>query len=563
MKINKLHLCLALQLLAIVAEANILVPANKFENVIDSEQEKGLPEILRYSNYLQRFKRAYNPLEAARKAKLFIGRTLQIFQHNTQYADKKTNYYLSQNEFTDLTPEELTEKLHIGEGDELESVVEASQYPDVPADSLLSVRQFNKINDEGFSRSSLDMIQSSHGDHSGGLKSQANFKLDFKTKLDDETLLAAIKQVNDLPKRYSKKFEELVDIKYEKNSIDETATKKENGVVHKTIVESNNKNYNPPITTSYGIWEEFEITPEHYKKYGLNDIVDDLNMTPYPTPEIPTRKVLADEEGEGLLSSLLNSLREICNSIDDLDGLLDDEWVHITNPAEDKKVITYDIDWRDTGCISRVKAQRSCNSCYAFAVIGLMEYFYCRQTKNLTDFSEQYVIDCGVKNELRGCKGGKITNVGRFIRKFGLELNAMYPYNGYENQCPIEDDRDDEKKTGYLRPQITKWQKFSEITAWYKWILKSPLIVGVNMPADFLAYGGGVHDGSNCEIGKTHAMLLVGSGREDDKEFWLLKNSYSDLWGENGYFRLSKSAPVRCFNSAIVVRASFIDNKSP
>lgn len=556
MKINKLQKCLALQLLAcIFVEANL----PETSNTINRQQVKELPSILNYSNYLQRFKRAYYPLEAARKTKLFIARTLQIFQHNTYYVEKQTDYYLTQNEFTDLTPEEITDWLYVGKGGELEPVAEAHRFPDAPADSLWSVRRLNEYG-EGFSESSLNGVGNSRDNDETEQPKPPT--LDSANKLDDEALSIAIKQVKDLPGPELSKLQRLVDLKYEKElNIEAAKRDAESGVEYKTIVGSNNPNYNPLMTTSYGIWEDFEILPEHYTKYGLHEIVGDLNLDPYPVGKAPDHKVLVDEHEDGLLSSLLNAIKDIYNGVDDdLDELLDDEWVDIKKPK--KKVITYGIDWRKTGCISKVKSQRTCNSCYAFSVISLMEYFYCRETKSLTDFSVQYVVDCGVKNGLRGCKGGKITNVGRFIRKFGIELNAMYPYSGAENHCPIEEGLDNEKKAGYLRPDISKWQNFPEIAAWYKWLPKSPLIVGINIPADFLAYGGGVHDGSNCELGKTHAMLLVGSGKEDDKEFWLLKNSFSDMWGEMGYFRMSKSAPVRCFNSAIVVRASFVKDKN-
>lgn len=536
---------LALQLLiaAIFVEANLSVESSQAKSEVSVNQDNDTPAILKYSNYLARFRKAYKPLEAARKAKLFLARTLQIFQHNAHYATKDKSYYLAQNEFTDLTADELADILHVGAGGELEPVAEANRWPDVPADTFKDRFESAQL-DEGFSRSSLEEMEANRG------------QMDFNKILDDDSLRVALEQLNDFSAKHKEQFAEIVDLRSSSN-IDTAVKNKANGVKYETIVKSNNKNYVPHMTTSYGIWEEFEIFPEHYKRFGLDTLaLDDFKMDPYPIPEIPKHKVLADDDSDGFFNGLLGVIKEIYNSVTDDEDSDDEEWIEVDIPS--KGVISYDVDWRSTGCISKVKAQKSCNSCYAFTVIALMEFFHCQQTKKLTDFSVQYIVDCGSKDQLRGCKGGKITNVGRFIRRFGIELNAMYPYNGEENRCPIDDTGRSFEKTGYLRPQISKWQNFHEIASWYKWLPKSPLIVGVNMPTDFLAYGGGVHDGLGCQVGKTHAMLLVGSGKEGDTEFWLMKNSYSEMWGERGYFRLSKKAPVRCFNSAIVVRASFV-----
>jgi len=37
-----------------------------------------------------------------------------------------------------------------------------------------------------------------------------------------------------------------------------------------------------------------------------------------------------------------------------------------------------------------------------------------------------------------------------------------------------------------------------------------------------------------------HAVLLVGYGTEDDVDFWLVKNSWSSSWGDNGFFKIER-----------------------
>ncbi len=53
-------------------------------------------------------------------------------------------------------------------------------------------------------------------------------------------------------------------------------------------------------------------------------------------------------------------------------------------------------------------------------------------------------------------------------------------------------------------------------------------------------YQGGILDVPNCGNTPTHAVLLVGYGTENGKDFWILKNSWGSSWGEGGYLRLAR-----------------------
>ena len=51
-------------------------------------------------------------------------------------------------------------------------------------------------------------------------------------------------------------------------------------------------------------------------------------------------------------------------------------------------------------------------------------------------------------------------------------------------------------------------------------------------------YRGGIFNGS-CRNEVNHALLLVGFGTDPNAgDYWILKNTWGDWWGDNGYMYL-------------------------
>ena len=51
-------------------------------------------------------------------------------------------------------------------------------------------------------------------------------------------------------------------------------------------------------------------------------------------------------------------------------------------------------------------------------------------------------------------------------------------------------------------------------------------------------YESGIYQHVTGSVAGGHAVMLVGYGEEDGIPFWNVKNSWSNIFGENGYFRI-------------------------
>lgn len=189
-------------------------------------------------------------------------------------------------------------------------------------------------------------------------------------------------------------------------------------------------------------------------------------------------------------------------------------------------------------CSSPPKDQRECGSCWVFSVIALYEWSYCTTFNTVINLSEQYVIDCGQRMGYKGCTFGFFGDTSRFIREYGTELTANYPYIARNGYCPYEPSTPP-ANMGILRFSDSGFFSI-HISQVEMYLRFAPLIMVLFLNNRFHEYGGGVDDGAGCTEERVHAVLAVGSGREDGKEYWLIRNSHGTRWGEKGYYKLNK-----------------------
>jgi hypothetical protein len=507
--------------------------------------------------FLQKHQKVYSPLELASHANVFYQRTLDIFKANVLYVSGQKHHYLRQNGYLDLLPQDVKRIFSTSSQDELPPVKEANINPNIPADRFIASKSPASYDIE--TQSSLDSLSIS-GDEPVPV---IDFLSEPDKKISPSRLLHELSEHPDL----AKKMSQIINLSPKSNSAGKFEPKEK--FEYKHNIPATNKAYDPSLVVTRGFGESRKFH-DAYAHVLMEEFLGYIE--PYPEPQPIENYFTPDQQNgdhdEGILSGFVGSIKNLSKyfSIADPEGLLEEESSKskktATGAGGDSKSsdtnesgISYKIDWRTTGCIPRLKDQKQCNSCYAFAALDILEYFYCRQMKVKTEFSVQYLIDCGQKTGMNGCEKGRLSDVRHFITNYGLQIDSLYPYTAKQQQCPYDDDTI--KSAFLVKPTIKRWALFSEIQAWYRYISMAPVIVGINIPADFLAYGGGIHNGLDCTPGMGHAMVLVGAGKENGKPFWLLKNTFSEDWGEKGYFRLSRKAPIKCFDSVLVGYAEF------
>jgi len=208
-----------------------------------------------------------------------------------------------------------------------------------------------------------------------------------------------------------------------------------------------------------------------------------------------------------------------------------------------------DADLRD--CAGTIQNQLQCGACYAFSWNSLAAWHYCKQSGRPINFSEQHIVDCGHLARLGGCVDGLLRNVRDFSHTFGFYLEEEYPYKGKRGNCV--------KATGSLPVRTIDFKRLKvDRNEWEQVAKEQPILIEVHLPRDILNYQRGVHHGTNCDSALGHGMLLVGHGRQNGVPYWLLKNSMGRKWGENGYLRLSREAPMeRCFRTGFISKFKF------
>ena len=214
------------------------------------------------------------------------------------------------------------------------------------------------------------------------------------------------------------------------------------------------------------------------------------------------------------------------------------------------------VDWRQKGYVTPVQDQKKCGSCWAFSATGSLEGQHFKHTGNLIPLSEQNLIDCTSSEEYgnNSCKGGHMLNSFNYIKNKSIEADTSYPYEARDGMCRHNESEVVANCSGYFQIKCKNEVDLTKAIAEV-----GPISVAIDVtPKTFQLYDKGIYYEESCSQKKAdldHAVLAVGYGTKDGKDYYIVKNSWGTDWGGmNGYILMSRNRNNNC---GIATDASF------
>jgi C1A family cysteine protease len=205
-----------------------------------------------------------------------------------------------------------------------------------------------------------------------------------------------------------------------------------------------------------------------------------------------------------------------------------------------KRLLAESLDYRSY--MNPIENQGQCGSCYSFAATAVIEAAYAIKKGMNINLSKQEIVDCSPNTF--GCHGGWFAPTCDYImEQGGLHSAADYEYifEAEAGTCRAVDAERTGSIESYGRVEPGDEEAMKIALAEY-----GPLWVTISVGNEVYYYESGVIDIDDCSKRTDHAVVIVGYGSEDGQDYWLIRNSWGEDYGDSGYFRMARNKGDMC-----------------
>lgn len=256
------------------------------------------------------------------------------------------------------------------------------------------------------------------------------------------------------------------------------------------------------------------------------------------------------------------------------------------------------VDLSEYGLLTRPKDQLKCGSCWAFGTVAALENAILRSEslppfwaaqRSALNLSELF-LGVNTRGSANFCDGGDFYYAINYISqtKQTVELATNFAYN----QTNVDAYKAIFRNGGSVKPklqaqeQFQPFQTFGEqqiplISLHYmydapnytfnatvrtqikSYLAKGIAVVGgmfINTDASkFYSYSGGILEGKCSSQWLDHQVVIVGYGKKEGRDVWMLRNSYGVNWGHEGYFYVPVGENAFCteMEAEVIIPKSF------